>query len=45
VIGVKPNPKLDTFFGEPGPFTAELTQFSSKLIGYYFIFVLSREAK
>ena len=38
---------LDTFLGVPGPFTVELTQFISKLIGYYFIvFVLSsRESK
>jgi hypothetical protein len=29
----------------PGPFTVELTRFSSTLIGYYFISVLSRETK
>ena len=28
---------LDPFFGVPGPFTAELTKFSSTLISYYFI--------
>ena len=36
---------LDTFFGAPGPFTAELAQFSLRLIGHYFINVLSREVK
>jgi hypothetical protein len=31
--------------GAPGPFTVQLTQFSSMLIGYYYILFLSREAK
>lgn len=39
MIGLKPNPNWLTlrffFFGVPGPFTADLTQFSSTLIGYF----------
>jgi hypothetical protein len=40
VIGVKPNPNwlpLTLFFGVPGPFTVEVTQFSSMVIGYYVV--------
>ena len=40
MISVKPNPNwlpLTLVFGDPGPFTAEVTQFSLTLIGYYCI--------
>ena len=47
-MGVKPNPNwlpMTLFLGVPGPFTVELTQFSSTLIDYYLKLLLSREAK
>ena len=43
VIGVKPNPSglpSTLLFGTPGPFTFELTQFSSRLTCYIFYFVI-----
>jgi hypothetical protein len=49
VIGVKPNPNwlpLTLFvLVLPGPFTFDLSQFSSTLVGYYYNFFLSREAE
>jgi hypothetical protein len=42
ILGVKPNPNwlpMTLSFGALGPYTVELTQFSSTLIGHYIIFV------